>query len=127
MIERLAIAFASAVLAAITLLAWSIILLAVFGTSNDSFGVSAFIIGTVFSKVSIAIVGGAALLGFVIGADRMVTIFSWLWGTHSVWSRFSIWAGEKLEPLSNEYHVGTPTLILALLICAVAAWFMLTP
>ena len=127
MIDRLAIAFASAVLAAITLLAWSIILLTVFGTPNDSFGVPEFIIGTVFSKVSLAIVGGAALLGFVIGADRMVAIFSWLWGTHSVWARFNAWLGEKLEPLNEEYNVATPWLVAALIICTLAAWFLVKP
>lgn len=127
MIDRLAIAFACAVLAALTLLAWSVILIAVFGNSNDSFGVTAFIIGTVFSKASLAIVGGAALLGFVIGGDRMVTIFSTLWGTHSVWTRFNTWLGEKLEPLNEEYNVATPWLIAALVICALAAWFMFKP
>jgi hypothetical protein len=127
MIERLAIALASAVLAAITLLAWSIIVLAVFGTPNDRFGVTGFIIGTIFSKVSFAIVGGAALLGFAVGADRMVTIFSWLWGTHSVWSRFSIWLGEKLEPLNEEYHVATPILIGVLVVFGVAVWLWLAP
>lgn len=127
MIDRLAIAFASAVLAALTLLAWSVILIAVFGRTNDSLGVTSFIIGTVFSKSSLAIVGGAALLGFVIGGDRMVAIFSALWGTHSVWARFNTWLGEKLEPLNEEYNVATPWLIAALLICAVAAWFLFKP
>jgi len=123
MIDRLAIAFASAVLAAVTLLAWSIILLAVFGTPNDSLGATGYIIGTVFSRVSLMIVGGAALLGFVAGGDRMVAIFSALWGTHSVWSRFNAWLGEKLEPLNEEYHVATPFLVAAVVICAIAAWF----
>ena len=127
MMDRLAIAFACAVLATLTLVAWSVILIAVFGRSNDSLGVTSFIIGTVFSKASLAVVAGAALLGFAIGADRMVTIFSWLWGTHSVWSRFNIWLSEKIEPLNEEYNVATPWLIAALVICAVAAWFLFKP
>ena len=127
MMDRLAVAFVSAVLAGLTLLAWSVILIAVFGRPSDSLGVAGFIISTVFSKVSLAIVAGAALLGFVIGGDRMVAIFSALWGTHSVWTRFNAWLGEKLEPLNEEYNVATPWLIAALIICAVAAWFVFKP
>jgi hypothetical protein len=127
MIDRLAIAFACAVFAALTLLAWSVILIAVFGRSNDSLGVAGFIISTVFSKVSLAIVGGAALLGFAIGGDRMVAMFSLLWGTHSIWTRFNVWLGEKIEPLNEEYNVATPWLIAALVVCAVAAWFVFKP
>ena len=127
MIDRLAIAFVSAVFAGLTMLAWSAILIAVFGRADDSLGVAGFVISTVFSKVSLAIVGSAALLGFVIGGDRMVAIFSALWGTHSVWRRFNAWLGEKLEPLNEEYNVATPYLVAALIICAVAAWFVFKP
>ena len=105
MIDRLAIALVSAVFAGLTMLAWSVILIAVFGRADDSVGVA----------------------GFVIGGDRMAAIFSALWGTHSAWTRFNTWLGEKLEPLNEEYNVATPWLIAALVICALAAWFMFKP
>jgi len=75
-------------------------------------------------RLAIAFVCSA---GRATACDRMVAIFSALWGTHSVWTRFNAWLGEKLEPLNQEYNVALPYLVFALGICAVAAWFLFAP
>ena len=47
----------------------------------------------VFSKIGLLMVIGTFITGFVLGADKMATIFSFIWGTHPVWK-------QKLQELS---------------------------
>ena len=127
MIERLAVALCTAVFAALTLLAWSFIAMALLGTARDDFGVMRFVTDQVFSEAGLWIVAGAAMLGFAIGAERMVAIFSLLWGTHSVWSRFNAWLHEKSDALRDSYEVSPIIAVGVIALVGAAAWLWLAP
>jgi hypothetical protein len=58
------------------------------------------------SNIGLVIVGLAATTAFFVGADRMANVFSFFWGTHSIWyrigNRISNWSesyGERSVPL----------------------------
>ena len=127
MIDRLAVALCTAVFAALTLLAWGLMLVVIFGNQNDDLGVIRFVTRTVFSQTGIAIVGGAALLGFLIGGDRMVTIFSVFWGTHPVWARFNGWLQEKSEVLNESREVSPWIVAAVLVLTGVGLWLWVAP
>ena len=126
MIERLAVALCTAVFAGLTLLAYSFIAVALLGTRRDDFGVMKFVSENVFSETGIAIVAGAALLGFAIGGDRMAALFSVLWGTHPAWSRFHARLQPKIEAMGEGPEV-SPWIVAGVIIVIGGLWLWLAP
>src|SRR5262245_57333511 len=83
---RLAVAFCSAVLAGVTLVVITVIVMYLEGRATST--------GTLL-RLAIewgpAAVVAVAVLGFVFGGERMANFFSFLWGTHPVWARIHDW------------------------------------
>ena len=59
--------------------------------------------------------GGA---GFLMGADRIVAIFSFFWGTHQFWSRLD----ERLNEWRDEHFGEGRMLILLMVILGIVLW-----
>ena len=120
--ERIAVALVSAVAAVLTLALFPIALLLIGGSGGGGgFELTAMYYAVMVSKPSIFIVLVAALTGFWVGPERMANIFSFFWGTHSVWSRLEAYLQEKLP--DRHYH--TPAWILVVAVVAlvvVLAW-----
>ncbi len=123
--ERLVVALVSALMAALTLLAWSLLLLALLGTPSDDLGIAHFLGAHVFSRGGVAIIALAALAAFCAGGDRMAVVFSALWGTHPAWLRFGAYLREKAELLNAGYRVPAPMLLGVLVLVAVLTWLYL--
>ena len=123
--ERLVVALVSALVAALTLLAWSLLLFVLLGTPNDDLGIAQFLRAHVFSRSGVAIIALAALVAFCAGGDRMAVVFSALWGTHPAWLRFGAYLREKAELLNAGYRVPAPMLLGVLVLVAVLTWFYL--
>ena len=49
----------------------------------------------VFSKWGVATLIAFAILGFIIGDERMANLLAVIWGTHPVWSRVNSWLEEN--------------------------------
>jgi hypothetical protein len=78
--DRIATGVVSGVAAALTLLAYPLILA---GVGSDIQPVALY--AHVFSKVGLVVIIVASVIGFLIGSERMAGVFSFFWGTHSVW------------------------------------------
>jgi hypothetical protein len=83
------VAFCSAVLFAITLLILPFVVAAL-GRGSEPFALYAL----VFSKWGAGAIGGAFLIGFAIGSERMAEFFSFMWGTHPFWKKVEYWFHE---------------------------------
>src|SRR6266699_1063936 len=96
--ERLAVALVSGVAAVLTLFLFPVALAllggGVGGGGELAFG--AFFYTFVFSKVGLILVSGAAVAGFCVGSERMANVFSFFWGTHTLWARFGTYLNGKL-------------------------------
>lgn len=78
--ERLATAFVSIAATAITLFVVPLII-----TAIAHRGEPLLMYSWIFSKLGILTLVLSAIAGFSLGADRMVNVFSFFWGTHSIW------------------------------------------
>jgi hypothetical protein len=88
--DRIIVALVSAITAAITLAIYSVVLIILtrgHGASGGRFRFAETYHALVFSKTGFAIICGTAVVGFLVGAERVANIFSFFWGTHSFWSR----------------------------------------
>jgi hypothetical protein len=115
LVERLAVAFVSAVAAAITLALYPVALILVVGgrgggTEFQFVALYQF----VFSNVGLSIIIGASVVGFLAGSERMADIFSFFWGTHSFWSNL----GDQLDGLQTDHNVAFWLLVVLLAILA---------
>ena len=122
--ERIAVALVSAVAAMLTLALYPIVVLLIGGSGGGGeFDLAAIYYAVLASKLSIFIVVAVTLIGFLVGSERMANVFSFFWGTHSMWSRVDAYLQEKL--LGRSYH--TPAWILVVLIVTLAIvivwWF----
>jgi len=79
--ERLIGAFISAFAMACTIAVFSFIFFVI--TAKGRFAGTQLLFNFVFLKISLFFVSGAAVLGFFLSFDKMVEIFSSLWGTGS--------------------------------------------
>lgn len=50
--------------------------------------------GLIFSKWGLAILITSAILGFIVGGERMANLFGVVWGTHPIWSEMGGWLEE---------------------------------
>ena len=78
--ERLATAFVSAVVTALTLFVVPLIFTMV-GGSYEPLTLYALI----FSKTGIVLISVASVIGFSVGSEKMANILSIFWGTHPAW------------------------------------------
>jgi hypothetical protein len=117
--ERIAAALVSAIAAMFTLALYPIALLLIGGFSGGGgeLELAGVYYALLSSKLGIIIVLAAALTGFWVGSERMAGIFSFFWGTHSLWSRVDAYLQEKLAGRSYD----TPVWILAAVLIAFAA------
>ena len=101
--ERTAVAFVSAVLAAVTLFLYPLALSFVESSSGSGGGNVLGLFGSyyqfLFSKVGLFVIIGVAVSAFFIGPDRMASVFSFFWGTHEFWPRLE----EKLNEWRDEH------------------------
>ena len=79
--ERFVTAFVSALAAVVTLVCYFVINLVL--ASKSISGIP--LVGIAFSKFGLPLVGLASAVGFVLGAERVASVFSFFWGTHPVW------------------------------------------
>jgi hypothetical protein len=105
--DRLAVAFVSCTLAGLTLFLYPLVLSFVASSHGGGAGLGVFKVFVVyyqllFSKVGLILMASAGLCGFVIGPDRMATLFGFLWGTDPWWSRIAA----KLEDRLSGLYVG---------------------
>lgn len=112
--ERLAVAFVSAVAAALTLALYPLALTLSGRGGGTEFELAAFLYRFVFSNVGLSIIIGAAVFGFLAGSERMTNIFSFFWGTHSFWSN----VGDQLDGLQTNHNAGLWFLLVLLAILA---------
>jgi hypothetical protein len=115
LVERLAVAFVSAVAATLTLALYPVALIVVAGgrgggTEFQFVALYQF----VFSNVGLSIIIGASVVGFLAGSERMANIFSFFWGTHSFWSDL----GDQLDGLQTDHNVAFWLLVVLLAILA---------
>ena len=78
--ERIATAFVSVAATSITLFAVPLIFLAIAHNGRPL-----ILYGWILSKLGILTLFLSAIAGFSLGADRMANVFSFFWGTHSIW------------------------------------------
>jgi hypothetical protein len=79
--ERLIGAFISAIAMACTIAVLSFIFFVI--TAKGRFAGAQLFFNSAFLKISLFFIVGAAVLGFFLSFDKMVNIFSSLWGTSS--------------------------------------------
>jgi len=126
--ERFAVALVSGVAAALTLFLFPVAFALLGGGAGDGgelvFG--ALFYTFVFSKVGLSVVIGAAVVGFCVGSERMANLFSFFWGTHTLWARFGTYLNEKLGEWSVEYviprRILLGLLVVLLFVLAVVVW-----
>jgi len=126
--ERLLVALVSGVAAALTLFLFPVAL-ALLGGGAGGGGELAFgalFYAFVFSKVGLIVVIGAAVVGFCVGSERMASVFSFFWGTHTLWARFGTYLNEKLGEWSVEYviprRILLGLLVVLLFVLAIVVW-----
>jgi hypothetical protein len=78
--DRIATGVVSGVAAALTLLAYPLILAGI-GSDPQPVALYAYI----FPGTGLTAILFASVLGFIVGSERMARVFSFFWGTHSVW------------------------------------------
>jgi uncharacterized membrane protein len=78
--ERLATAFVSIAATAITLFVLPLIVSVIVHNGKPM-----LMFGWIFSKLGILTLFLSAIAGFSLGADRMANVFSFFWGTHTIW------------------------------------------
>jgi len=61
----------------------------------------------VFSKWGAATLLGSAVIGFLVGGERMANFFAIIWGTHPFWSKLEGWLYELGGWLDDHKTVGT--------------------
>ena len=122
-LERIAVAFVSAVAAVLTLALFPIAILILGGGFGGGveIEVGAAFYALAFSKVGVTIVGVAALTGFCVGGERMANSFSFFWGTHSIWSKLGAYIEDKTVEWNTE-HVPVTVLVALLVVFAVFMW-----
>lgn len=105
--ERVATAFVSAFAAAFTLALYplAMLLLGTKAGGGGGFELGAIFYAFVFSKVGLAVVIGAAILGFCLGSERMASVFSFFWGTHTLWERLEAYLDDRTSALRTDYKV----------------------
>lgn len=115
--ERLAVAFVSALAAALTLALYPVAVTLIAGGrgGGTEFEFAVFLYRFVFSKLGLSIIIGASVVGFLAGSERMANIFSFIWGTHSFWSI----VGDRLDEFQTNHNVGLWVLVGLLVILAV--------
>ena len=86
---RLAVAACSAFVTAIMLFLVPLVF-AMRGPTRELFPLYKF----VFSKWGVATLIGSAVIGFVVGGERMANFFAFIWGTHPIWSDIETWLWE---------------------------------
>lgn len=126
--ERLIVAFVTGVATLLTLLVLPIGF-GIFAGSVSAkalVGVSPIYYGYVFSKAGVLTVLGAAIAGFLLGADRIATIFSFFWFTHPFWRRLGNNLNENIDSPHSDF---TPLrwILLAVLLVLVIIVFLLQP
>lgn len=110
--ERFAVAIVSMMFAALTLLLYPLAL-SLFASSHGGgggpgvFDFFAVYYRVLFSRVGILVILGAGLSGFVLGPERMATVFGFLWGTDPWWSRANAKLEARLAWLQDSYSVPT--------------------
>jgi uncharacterized membrane protein YdfJ with MMPL/SSD domain len=107
---RLVVAFVSAVAVAATLVLLPLILALGGGAGEALSGYK-----LVFSAYGAAIVAAFGVAGFLLSGERTAKLFSFLWGTHPVWSRMGSWFDER----------PTLTIFLMLVFLLLATWLLL--
>ena len=78
--ERLATACVSTAACAITLVALPWVLSSI-GSNSESF----LLYDWIFSTLGISVLIVSAITGFLLGSEKMANVFSFFWGTHSIW------------------------------------------
>ena len=99
---RLAVAVCSAFVTGIMLLL--VPLIVSMGTATPQLFV---IYKFVFSKWGAATLLGSAVIGFLVGGERMANFFAIIWGTHPFWSKLEGWLYELGGWLDDHKTVGT--------------------
>ena len=121
LIERLIVAFLSAVAATLTLAMYPLALLILGGGAGGGgeIELGAHFYASVFWKLGFLVIVGASIVGFCAGAERMANIFSFFWGTHNFWVRFNEYLYDKFESLQSERNMSNWFLVVLLVIFAV--------
>jgi hypothetical protein len=70
-----------------------------FGGGGE-FDLAGILYSVVLTEVGAIIVTGAGVLGFWLGSDRMVSVFSFVWGTHELWSHWR----SRIAPYSDRLY-----------------------
>lgn len=78
--ERLATACVSTAASAITLVALPWVISSI-GPNSEAF----LLYDWIFSKLGISVLIVSAITGFLLGSEKMANVFSFFWGTHSIW------------------------------------------
>lgn len=123
LIERLAVAFVSAIACALTLVLFPIVL-AMIGRGGGEFEFGVLLYSFVFSKAGLIVIIGGAVVGFCVGSERMANILSLFWGTHSFWDRAKVFLDDKLSVLQTEHSA--PTWLIVIMLVALASFFVLS-
>ena len=117
--ERVATAFVAVFAAIVTLALYPIALFVLLGGTE----LSLYLYAVMFSKIGIALVLAAGMLGFWLGGERMANIFGFLWGTHSLWTRVGAYLNDKADVLRTEHNLSLPALlVLVVLVIAFVIW-----
>jgi hypothetical protein len=103
-VDRLLTACLAILVAALTLLLFPIGLLILgngFGGGSE-FDLAGIIYSAVMTGAGAIIVVGVGVLGFWLGSDRMISAFSFIWGTHGLWSQWQTRIAPYSDRLSQE-------------------------
>jgi len=126
--ERLTVALVSGAAAGLTLFLFPVALALIGGGAGGggelAFG--ALFYTFVFSKAGFIVVISAAVVGFCVGSERMANVFSFFWGTHTLWARFGTYLKEKLGEWSVEYviprRILLGLLVVLLFVLVIVVW-----
>jgi hypothetical protein len=104
--DRLAVAFVSGVAATLTLLLFPIALSIFVGAASAKGAGLIFLYYTyVFSKTGLFIISSASIAGFLLGPDRIATLFSFFWFTHPFWRRLENNLNESVDSPHSDFKL----------------------
>lgn len=125
--DRLAAAFVSGVAATLTLLLFPIAMSIFIGAvSAKGAGLMLLYYTYVFSKTGLLIISSAFIAGFLLGPDRIATLFSFFWFTHPFWKRFENNLNESVDSPPSDFKLSR-WILFGLLIVLVVIVFLLRP
>ena len=128
--ERIVVSCISALAAAVTLFLYPVALIFIGepAASGGTFQLGWAFYTLVCSKIGAFLVIGAAAAGFFAGAERMANIFSFFWGTHSIWQRFARFLEEQAGDFeaAKDGHIWLLVFLLVIfvaVVCTVMRYF----